>query len=363
MKIYLVGGAVRDKLLGLEPKENDWLVVNSSQKELLDLGYRQVGKQFPVFLHPKTSEEYALARLERKTEKGHKGFKSDVSKGVSLEQDLLRRDLTINAIAQDENGDLIDPYNGIDDLKNRVMRHVSKAFCEDPLRVFRVARFCAKFEEYNFTIHESTYKEMKNVVDSNEIETLSKERLWGELSKSFNTKNPWIFFQVLIDSKVAEKYFVDIVNNDLLKKKIIYFSKLEIEKDVFLSLVGFSIDFVESFGFPKKVLDLYFLFNEFSTKFISLNLDDKSILDFLNSLDAFRRPDRLNIFLNQMQHFFSFHKIKEEEKISVFKDLHEIIKEKIEYGDLSLIGIEEIKKRVEHININIINLVLSKKTK
>ena len=121
MKIYLVGGAVRDKLLGLEPKENDWLVVNSSQKELLDLGYRQVGKQFPVFLHPKTSEEYALARLERKTEKGHKGFKFDVSKSVSLEQDLLRRDLTINAIAQDENGDLIDPYNGIDDLKNRVI--------------------------------------------------------------------------------------------------------------------------------------------------------------------------------------------------------------------------------------------------
>ena len=141
------------------------------------------------------------------------------------------------------------------------------------------------------------------------------------------------------------------------------FSNLEIKKDVFLSLAGFSIEFVESFGFPKKVLDLYFLFNEFSTKFISLKLDDKSILDFLNDLDAFRRPNRLNIFLNQIQYFFSFHKINEKEKIDVFIDLHEIIKEKIEYGDLSLISVEEIKKRVEHININIITLVLSKKSK
>tara|TARA_B100000767_G_scaffold66980_1_gene63438 strand:- start:553 stop:1644 length:1092 start_codon:yes stop_codon:yes gene_type:complete len=363
MKVYLVGGAIRDKLLGLEPKENDWVIVNGNQKELLDLGYKQVGKKFPVFLHPKTSEEYALARLEQKTDKGHKGFKFDVSNSVTLEQDLLRRDLTINAIAQDENGNLIDPYNGIEDIEKRVIRHVSKAFCEDPLRVFRVARFCAKFEEYNFTIHKSTYEEMKNIVDSNEIETLSKERLWVELSKSFNTKNPWVFFQVLIDSKVADKYFPELVSNDLLKKKIIYFSNLNIEKDVFLSLVGFSIEFVEAFGFPKKVLDLYFLFNEFSAKFISLKLDDKSILVFLNNLDAFRRPDRLNIFLKQIQIFLNFHKINDEEKMNIFIDLQEIIKSKIEYGNLSSLSVEDIKKRIESININIINLVLSKKSK
>ena len=363
MKIYLVGGAIRDKLLGLIPKENDWVVVNSNQKELLDLGYKQVGKQFPVFLHPKTSEEYALARLEKKIDRGHKGFKFDTSKSVTLEQDLFRRDLTINAIAQDENEELIDPYNGIGDINKRIIRHVSEAFCEDPLRVFRVARFSAKLAEYDFSIHETTYEEMKKVVDSKEIETLSKERLWGELSKSFNTKSPWIFFQVLIDSKVAEKYFPELISNEPLKKKIIYFSNTKIEKDVFLSLVGFSIDFVESFGFPKKVLDLYFMFNEFGAKFVSIKLDDKSILDFLNRLDAFRRPERLNIFLNQMQHFFNFHKINEKEKINIFTDLHEIIKEKIEYGDLSSISVEEIKKRVESININIINLVLSKKCK
>ena len=177
MKIYLVGGAIRDKLLGLIPKENDWVVVNSNQKELLDLGYKQVGKQFPVFLHPKTSEEYALARLEKKIDRGHKGFKFDTSKSVTLEQDLFRRDLTINAIAQDENEELIDPYNGIGDINKRIIRHVSEAFCEDPLRVFRVARFCAKLAEYDFSIHETTYEEMKKVVDSKEIETLSKERL------------------------------------------------------------------------------------------------------------------------------------------------------------------------------------------
>ena len=363
MKIYLVGGAIRDKLLGLEPNENDWVVVNSNQKELLDLGYKQVGKQFPVFLHPETSEEYALARLERKVDKGHKGFEFDVSKSVTLEQDLLRRDLTINAIAQDENGELIDPYNGINDIENRVIRHVSEAFSEDPLRVFRVARFCAKFKEYNFNVHESTYEMMRSVVKSQEIETLSNERLWGELSKAFNTNNPWVFFQVLIESNVAEEYFPELISNDLIKKKIMYFSDLKIEKDVFLSLVGFSVDFVESFGFPKKILDLYFIFNEFSTKFISLKLEEKTILNFLNSLDAFRRPSRLNIFIKQMQHFLNFHKINEDKKINLFLDLHEIIKEKIEYGNLSSLSVEEIKKRVEIININIINLVLSKKNK
>ena len=128
MKIYLVGGAVRDKLLGLEPKENDWVVVNGNQKELLDLGYKQVGKQFPVFLHPQTKEEYALARLEKKTDRGHTDCRFETSISVTLEQDLFRRDLTINAIAQDENGNLIDPYNGIDDLEKRIIRHVSRSF-------------------------------------------------------------------------------------------------------------------------------------------------------------------------------------------------------------------------------------------
>ena len=180
MKIYLVGGAIRDHLLGLEPVERDWVVVDSEQKELLSLGYKQVGKHFPVFLHPDTSEEYALARVE-KNQKGHKGFEFTANKDVTLEQDLQRRDLTINAIAQDENGNYIDPYNGILDLEKRIMRHVSDAFIEDPLRVFRVARFYAKYKEHGFIIHESTYKIMQKISASNEIDTLSRERLWRNL--------------------------------------------------------------------------------------------------------------------------------------------------------------------------------------
>ena len=152
MKIYLVGGAVRDKLLGITPKEKDWVVVGSNQAELLKLGYKQVGKQFPVFLHPKTSEEYALARVEKKIGKGHKAFEFNTNEKVSLEEDLQRRDLTINAIAQDEKGELIDPFKGISDIENRIFRHVSDAFLEDPLRVFRVARFYAVFKEYEFKI-------------------------------------------------------------------------------------------------------------------------------------------------------------------------------------------------------------------
>ena len=362
MKIYLVGGAIRDRLLGLEPTEKDWVVVDSDQKELLSLGYKQVGKQFPVFLHPDTSEEYALARVEKKTTKGHKGFEFVTSKDVTLKQDLLRRDLTINAIAQDKNGKFIDPYDGLIDLENRVMRHVSDAFVEDPLRVFRVARFYAKYRQYGFTIHESTYKIMQKISNSNEIETLSKERLWGEISKAFNTENPWMFFEVLINSNVAKKYFPELIQNDYIKNKIIYFSNKEIDKNILLSILGFSIDFIESFGFPKKILDLYFMFNEFSTKFITLNIDKKSILDFLNSLDAFRRPERLRIFLIQIQYFLNFHNMeKEREKVKIFSDINTIIDKKIEYGDLKNLNVNQIKERVEHINLNIINLVLSKK--
>ena len=360
MKVYLVGGAIRDKLLGIEPKENDWVVVGSEPKELLGLGYKQVGKQFPVFLHPETSEEYTLARLEKKINEGHKGFQFDTGKSVTLEQDLQRRDLTINAIAQEENGELIDPYNGVADIENRILKHVSDAFSEDPLRVFRVARFYSKLSEYNFKIHDSTYKAMEKIANSGEINTLSKERLWGELSESFNSKNPWMFFEALIEANVAEIYFPEILNNNILKKKIIYFSDKNIEKDIYLSVVGFSIDFIELFGFPKKILDLYFIFNEFGTKFISLELIDKNILDFLNSLDAFRRPDRLKILLNQVKYFLDFHKQEEKERINVFTDLHMAIEDKIDYGNLNNLNVNEIKINVENINLNLIKLILGK---
>ncbi len=361
MKIYLVGGAIRDKLLGLEPKEKDWVVINSSPQELLNLGYKQVGKDFPVFLNPHTTEEYALARKERKVNKGHQGFEFDISSIVTLEQDLLRRDLTINAIAQDEEGGLIDPYNGIADIENKVLRHVSEAFTEDPLRVFRLARFYAKLYSYNFNIHDSTYKIIERIVNSGEIETLSPERLWGELSKAFNTPDPWMFFEVLIKSKVAEKYIPEILHNNLLKEKILFFSKKNIEKNMFLSIAGFSNNFVTLFGFPKKILDIYFMYNEFQPKFFSLQMQSEKILSFLNTLDAFRRPERLKIFLKQIKYSTNFSQINKDLKLSIFFELSEIIEKKINYGDLINIEVEKIKRKIEKINLNLISSVLSKK--
>ena len=361
MKIYLVGGAIRDKLLGIVPKEKDWVVVGGSASELLNLGYKQVGKQFPVFLHPETSEEYALARLEKKIEKGHKGFAFETHKGVTLDQDLSRRDISINAIAESSDGKLIDPYNGIQDIENRIIRHVSNAFAEDPLRIYRVARFYATLSEHNFKIHESTYELMREIVKSGEMEQLSKERLWMELSKAFNTKTPWMFFEVLIKTNAAKMYYPEIIDNDLIQKKIEYFSDSDIEKDIFLSIIGFSVNFLELFGFPKKTVNLYFLFNEFITKFVSLELNDESILEFTNSLDAFRRPERLKIFLKQALYFFEFHKMQDSKKFSVFLELIKVIEDKIEYGDLSNKSVEDIKKNIENINLNIIKLVLSKK--
>ena len=361
MKIYLVGGAIRDKLLGIVPKEKDWVVVGGSASELLNLGYKQVGKQFPVFLHPETSEEYALARLEKKIEKGHKGFAFETHKGVTLDQDLSRRDISINAIAESSDGKLIDPYNGIQDIENRIIRHVSNAFAEDPLRIYRVARFYATLSEHNFKIHESTYELMREIVKSGEMEQLSKERLWMELSKAFNTKTPWRFFEVLIKTNAAKTYYPEIIDNDLIQKKIEYFSDSDIEKDIFLSIIGFSVNFLELFGFPKKTVNLYFLFNEFITKFVSLELNEESILEFTNSLDAFRRPERLKIFLKQAIYFFEFHKMQDSKKFSIFLELIKVIEDKIEYGDLSNKSVEDIKKNIENINLNIIKLVLSKK--
>ena len=168
MKIYMVGGAVRDKLLGEYSKERDFVVVGATREEMLDLGYKQVGKGFPVFLHPKTNEEYALARTERKIGKGYTDFVCDTSKDITLEEDLKRRDFTINAIAEAEDGTLIDPYGGQKDLNARILRHVSSSFSEDPLRVLRLARFAARFSD--FTIHTDTMKLAKTIVESNEID-------------------------------------------------------------------------------------------------------------------------------------------------------------------------------------------------
>ncbi|WP_116964627.1 multifunctional CCA tRNA nucleotidyl transferase/2'3'-cyclic phosphodiesterase/2'nucleotidase/phosphatase [Fastidiosibacter lacustris] len=201
MKTYLVGGAVRDKLLGLKVEDRDWLVVDGSSQEMLDKGFIQVGKRFPVFLHPETYEEYALARTEIKVDKGYQGFTFN-TEDVRLVDDLKRRDLTINAMAIDEDGLLHDPFRGKKDIESRTLRHVSNAFCEDPLRVLRVARFAAKFHYLGFTIAPATQTLMRTIVANNELERLSSERIYQEFIKAFSTPNPEIFIQTLQNTGV-----------------------------------------------------------------------------------------------------------------------------------------------------------------
>jgi len=195
--VYLVGGAVRDQLLNLPVKDRDWVIVGATPQTLIDLGYQQVGKDFPVFLHPQSKEEYALARTERKSGQGYTGFICDFSADIPLEQDLIRRDLTINAMAQDLQGNLYDPYHGADDLRQRILRHVSPAFVEDPLRVLRVARFAARYHHLGFTIAPETLQLMQTLTQQGELQHLTAERVWAETEKALNEKNPEIYFETL----------------------------------------------------------------------------------------------------------------------------------------------------------------------
>jgi len=197
MKTYLVGGAVRDELLGYPFFEKDWVVVGASPQEMTELGFRPVGKDFPVFLHPKTGEEYALARTERKSGTGYKGFTFHTGDDVSLEDDLIRRDLTINAMAKGDDNVLVDPYGGQRDLEKKVLRHVSPAFAEDPLRVLRVARFAARYHHLGFTIAAETIGLMRQLAISGELEALTPERVWQEIQRALGEKSPRIFFETL----------------------------------------------------------------------------------------------------------------------------------------------------------------------
>ena len=194
---YLVGGAVRDELLELEQYDRDWVVIGASPKIMLSLGFQQVGKSFPVFLHPKTQDEYALARREKKTGVGYKGFDIDCSSDVTLEEDLIRRDLTVNAMARKANGTLIDPFHGKRDLEKGILRHVSQHFVEDPLRVLRTARFFARYYSKSFHIHSSTIELMKSIVASGELSHLAVERVWQEVHNALQEVNPSKFFQTL----------------------------------------------------------------------------------------------------------------------------------------------------------------------
>ncbi|WP_395373723.1 multifunctional CCA addition/repair protein [Marinicella sp. W31] len=199
LKTYLVGGAVRDQLLGREIKDRDYVVVGATPEQMLENGFKPVGADFPVFLHPQTHEEYALARTERKSGQGYHGFVFKADPTVTLEDDLQRRDLTINAMAQDADGEIIDPYGGLEDLQNKVLRHVSDAFAEDPVRVLRVARFMARYAHLGFRVHTETIALMRQLVEAGEVDTLVAERVWQEIKAAINEKTPSAFIQTLRD--------------------------------------------------------------------------------------------------------------------------------------------------------------------
>ncbi len=277
MKIYLVGGAVRDSLLGLPVHEKDYVVVGATPEEMTRQGFKPVGKDFPVFLHPKTHEEYALARTERKIAKGHQGFAFYADPAVTLEEDLKRRDLTINAIAQDENGMLIDPYQGQQDLKDHVLRHVSPAFSEDPLRVLRVARFAAYLGKFNFNVAPETLDLMRQ----HALNELSDERVWQELYRALQTDYPEKFFETLKAVDGLHSLFegsCDVKGSSPLIR--------------FASLPRYLRTA------PKKFEDLAHLVRakiEDAAKFDTFSTQEKVM--FLRSLDYFRQKERLDHFL------------------------------------------------------------------
>lgn len=306
MKIYLVGGAIRDELLNLPVKEKDWVVVGATPEEMLANGFIPVGKDFPVFLHPETKEEYALARTERKVGKGYKGFTFHTDQGVSLEDDLLRRDLTINAIARDENGRLIDPYRGQEDLSKKILRHVSAAFSEDPVRILRLARFASKLP--NFSVDPETNELMKAMVNNGEVNALVAERVWQEFSRALEEKQPRRFFEVLdhcdalpilfpmfsmnADDMDAFVRAIQITKNPLIRFASLWHTKTSDEL----------IAFTKRYRAPKEYTDLAELsirHRRAFENFLTLNAAEK--LQFIKKADALRRPNRFSLMLEACQ--------------------------------------------------------------
>ena len=318
MKIYLVGGAVRDQLLGLVPKDNDYVVVGSSPNEMLKKGFKKVGKFFPVFINPQTGNEYALARKEIKQGRGHQGFSINFSKDISLEEDLLRRDLTINAIAEDELGAKIDPYGGLSDLKNRQLRHISNAFIEDPLRVLRVARFKAQLHKFKFEIAPETMSLMQRISISGELETISQERIWNEWHKSLISNAPEIFINTLRHSsalsvicpEINQLYSIKINNTNLgsqterLIKKVRKISGPY--QTIFIATVFYLLhsnyeehlnSFLKRVKIPKELKKMILTFQNCHFYFqCSLKETPEFSLTFLEKLNVFRQPQNLDIF-------------------------------------------------------------------
>ena len=332
MQIYLVGGAVRDKYLNIPIKEKDWCVVGSSSNDLIEMGFKAVGKDFPVFLHPETKEEYALARIEKKIGPGYQGVSFLTSKEVSLQDDLKRRDLTINAMAIDNEGNLIDPHHGLNDLENKILRHVSNSFREDPVRVLRVAKFSARFHKKGFIIHPETLKMMKSMSKQGEIQNLVGDRVWKETEEALSSGDSHIFFRALQDcdalriifpefyeldsssksnsTKIQEKYTFEILehssnntNNPAINFSILVFDILKSRHKSSNAMQKahktLARELKNRLPIPSNFIDVSSLLIQF-TELIenTVSLSPDSILMFLENADAFRRKKRFEEFLD-----------------------------------------------------------------
>jgi tRNA nucleotidyltransferase (CCA-adding enzyme) len=301
MKIYLVGGAVRDQLLHLPVTEWDWVVVGAAPKEMIAQGYQAVGKDFPVFLHPTTKEEYALARTERKSGHGYKGFICDASSTVTLEEDLCRRDLTINAMAQDTDGKIIDPFGGRVDLAAGVLRHVSPAFAEDPVRVLRLARFAARFGHLGFTIAKETQHLVQQMASNGELAYLVPERVWQELQRALAERHPRLFFDTLAECGALKAIFPEISTaySEENMRTLQYASDLSPDARIRLaSLLQFMHPTVvrarcEHFRIPADYAELAILAAEYREAFQTCQTaTPEELLQLLQNTDAIRRVQR-----------------------------------------------------------------------
>lgn len=303
MDVYLVGGAVRDELLGRPVTERDWVITGATPQEMLSKGYEQVGKDFPVFLHPKTKEEYALARTERKSGSGYTGFICYAAPDVTLEQDLIRRDLTVNAIARDKDGNLIDPYHGVEDIESRTLRHVSEAFSEDPLRVFRVARFAARYAYLGFTVADDTASLMRSMADSGELAHLTAERVWKETIRALGEMNPEVYFQVLENADALGFWFLELIpsraNSDLRLQRA---AAAQCCDDIRWALLFADVSpeqtekLCERIKAPNKYTGLALLISRFSKNFTASN-QAEDWLALCNQCDAWRKPERFTDFV------------------------------------------------------------------
>jgi len=303
LKIFLVGGAVRDELLGRPIHEKDWVVVGGTPEDMLKKGYQPVGKDFPVFLHPRTKEEYALARTERKTGKGYKGFHFYTSPDVSLSEDLIRRDLTINAMAKDaETGELFDPYHGQHDLEKKLLRHVSPAFAEDPVRILRVARFASQLPEFH--VDNETNELMKSMVVAGEVDALVAERVWKELSRALIAEAPARFFEVLQHCRALTVLFPELKSDQFNLSLLQYATTLSNDATVRFAVLlhDLSQKDIQSIGnrfrVPREFAELATLTSKYYLTYRDLNTKDpKAMLDLLKSVDALRRPERFDLWL------------------------------------------------------------------